>query len=918
MSAQLRVPPAPTNYSRAEINQRSVDYAQRLQKLLFDLLCDVIATHQAPIVATFKGQRRARNDKEILYTMQARGIWFQLLSIIEQNSTVRRHREIETFLGAQHNANTFAQLFAKTSQLGISAQAINQALAQAQIEPVITAHPTEAKRITVLRTHRRIYVVLKQLEAERWTPRERANIISRLRHEIELLWTSGELRIEKPTVHDEISWGLHFFSSSLYEASAAIDQTCSDAFAHYYPDQQLTSHAFLHFGSWIGGDRDGNPFVNSTVTEDALYRFRLLALEYYRKTLRECLACFSIASHAVEVADYFYQRLDQLFAENGQRQAFSRRNPGEVFRQYLSCLILKIDNTINIAHPRERASAATPVYRNASDLYSDLSCLHRCLQDAKVFGAAQRISRLLKTVAIFGFHTVSLDVRENSVRINATVKEVAQLLQLRHPDDNDKEKRLAWLREQLDRPLPSCPDLSSLSAEASHTMDIFFMVERVGRRLERRAVGRFILSMTHSSADLLSVYLLAKYAGLFHRHRAEQCCMLQIVPLLESIDDLHRGPDILQTLFSVPLVRRSIAQHGGQQEVMVGYSDSNKDGGFLSSNWEVARAQNMILQTAQQCSIAVSFFHGRGGSSGRGGAPCGQAITAQPAYTIGGCMRVTQQGEVVSARYANRGVAELQLEELVSSVFTHSLLSGIDDSLKPQPELEQAMDFLSAAAYEAYRRLTHRGDLIEFYQAASPVEELTFLKIGSRPARRFGSSSLDDLRAIPWVFAWSQNRMMIPGWFGYGSAVKKLLAEYSDGLALLRRMLSDYPLFRLISDEVEKTLPQVDLDIASSYAQLVADAKIRDSIFSIIGQEYKLSCAMLLQLTGEKRLCDRFARFQRRLSRRLPLLNQTGREQVKLIKEFRALQPGAEDYQQKLVALLLSINCVASGLGWTG
>ena len=908
--------PQRRRYSREQIDQRSVDYAESLRSLLYDLLCEVIAVHQPAIVATFKGRRLAVDDKEILYTMEARGIWFQLLNIVEQNATVRRHRELETFLGAEHNPNTFAELFARTAALGISAESIKQALAQAKVEPVITAHPTEAKRVTVLRTHRRIYVLLKQLEAERWTPRERAGLVERLRHEIELLWTSGEIRLKKPTVHDEIRWGLHFFSNSLYEASSAVYQTCAAAFEKCYPKQAFDLPAFLHFGSWIGGDRDGNPFVDSKVSEDALHQFRMMALAYYKKSLRECLAHFSIVNHAVRVADYFYQRLDKLFAENGKKEEFSKRNPGEVFRQYIACLLLKIDHVIQALQTEKTAKASHHAYTNASELLDDLDCLHRCLQDAKVLGAARIVESLLKTVASFGFHTASLDLRENSVRVNAALKEIADLLQLHQPDN--EAERLPWLLKQLDEKPPPLPDLSALSAEAQKTMGLFFMIARVHQGLEQRAVGRFILSMTHNVSDLLSVYLLAKYAGLFHGDGREPWCAICVVPLLESIDDLRRGADILQSLFSIAWVRHTIAHHDGCQEVMVGYSDSNKDGGFLTSNWEVARAQNMILETAQRQGVKVSFFHGRGGSSGRGGAPFGQAIMAQPPYTVAGCMRVTQQGEVVSARYANRGVAELQLEELLSSVFAHTLLSGVDESLKPQAEFEEAMGFLSSAAYEAYRRLAQRGELIEFYKAASPVEELTFLKIGSRPSRRFGSATLDDLRAIPWVFAWSQNRMMIPGWFGYGSALKKLLEEHRDGLALLRRMLSAYPLFRLITDEVEKTLPQVNLDIASRYADLVSDQEIRDSIFKVVREEYHLSCKMLLELTGEKAPCDRFPRFQRRLNRRLPLLNQAGAEQVRLLAEFRAMNHEDQDYQQKLVALLLSINCVAAGLGWTG
>ena len=298
MDSRVPVPQSQESQSRSreEIDRRSIDYFNSLQKLLFDLLCDVISVHKPAIVATLKGEHRRPTMRKFLHTIEARGIWFQLLSIIEQNTTVRHHREVERFLRAENNSGTFAELFAETAALGISAETVNQALARARVEPVITAHPTEAKRITVLRIHRRIYVLLKRLESERWTPREREGIAERLRHEIELLWTSGEIRMEKPTVYDEINWGMHFFSTSLYEACPAIHQSCADAFRRHYPNKQLDKSSFLQFGSWIGGDRDGNPFVDSKVSEEALYSFRLMALKFYRKSLRECLARFSIAS----------------------------------------------------------------------------------------------------------------------------------------------------------------------------------------------------------------------------------------------------------------------------------------------------------------------------------------------------------------------------------------------------------------------------------------------------------------------------------------------------------------------------------------------------------------------------------------------------------------------------------------------
>lgn len=352
---------------------------------------------------------------------------------------------------------------------------------------------------------------------------------------------------------------------------------------------------------------------------------------------------------------------------------------------------------------------------------------------------------------------------------------------------------------------------------------------------------------------------------------------------------------------------------------MVGYSDSNKDGGFLCSNWEVSKAQTRLHNSGEKAGIPISFFHGRGGSVSRGGAPTGRSIAAQPANTIQGRMRVTEQGEVVSSKYANRGIAEYQMELLAASVMEHTLKSGREDALKPNAEFDEVMEALSGMSYVAYRRLAEAPGLVEFYQTASPVDELVLLNIGSRPARRFGAMTLNDLRAIPWVFAWTQNRLMIPGWYGLGTAIEQFINVRGDaGNTMLLRMFDESRLFRLVIDETEKTLPQVDMGIAAEYAQLVNNEKIRTEIFSMVEKEYHLTQAMILKLTGETELCERFPRFQRRLARRLSTINQVGRQQVRLVKQFRESKLAKESQQQGLIPLLLSINCIAAGLGWTG
>ncbi len=892
---------------RAEISRRSIAYAERTLQLFHELLLDVIRRRRPHIEELFTGrQMRARSDLDLLHTLQARGIWFQLLNILEQNATVRRRREIETSLGADCNDGTFMSLFAAAREKELTADTVQALLNDTLIQPVITAHPTEAKRITVLQIHRRIYLRLKELELARWTPRERNELILRLRDEIDLLWMTGEIRLEKPSVEDEIAWGCHFFHESIFEAVNTVHEQLCDALAAHYPEAApATTAALLRFGSWIGGDRDGNPFVTADVTRKALFTYRATSLANLETEMRGLLRHLSIAAHAINVPGYFRRRLNELLDASGERDATEKRNPGELFRQYARCVITKIKNT---------AAASDGGYRDAEALLDDLEIMYRCLNDAAADGLARRyVLRLIRIARTFGFRTASLDLRENSTRINQALTEILAKAELRPPQAGGDY--LKWVAELLDAPCPRLPPDTELSGQTVETFKIFRLVAEVGGRLDKSAFNSFILSMTRSGADVLNVYLLAKFAGLFNAG----ACRIAVVPLLETINDLRKGPDILAEILTADAVRRTLDSLGGVQEIMVGYSDSNKDGGFVCSNWETGKAQQRLHAVGREHGVAVSFFHGRGGSSSRGGAPIEDAIAAQPPFTVNGRMRVTEQGEVVSAKFANLGTAEHQLEMLCASALEHSLLSGVDRRLTRNSEFDAAMETLSAASFAAYRRLADQKGLLMFYQAASPVGELALLKIGSRPAQRFGAGTLDDLRAIPWVFAWSQNRMMVPGWFGFGSAVRTLVSEHEGALALLRTMLRDCPLFRLIANEVEKNLPQVNLDIAAAYAEMVPDTGVRDKIFGLIKDEYRLSAEMLLSITGKKHLCERFPRFGRRLERRLPMVDQAGFEQVRLISELRGMDVTDESsHQEKLVALLLSINCVAAGLGWTG
>ena len=897
------------------------EYLDDVAELLFDQFLDVIRAHQPELEPVLRGQPTAAgaSPELIARAIQAQGTWFQLLSIAEQNAAMRQRRQAEVERGPEQLRGTFAQVVSAAAAQGVSADEMRALVARLRVRPVITAHPTEAKRVTVLEKHRRIYRRLVELEAPRWTPRERSDLINAVRTEIELLWLTGELRLEKPTVAQELAWGLYFVTENLFDVVPDLVDKLERALRQAYPEGQFQVPSFFQFGSWIGGDRDGNPFVTNEVTRRTVYDNRVASLRRYRQRLGELLRALSATERAARISLEFREALARQVDQSGAGEHIAARNPGEVFRQYVACMLRRLDATLTCAeHGATAPSPDAAGYRAADELIADLQTLESGLADARAAHAAARLVRpVRREVEAFRFSTFRLDVRENTTRLTAAL---TALWRARHPGDSQAPAPqspawAAWLQGELTRPLrppADCPP-PTLPPEAAETLGMFRLIRELRDELDREAIGTFILSMTHDAADVLGACLLAKEAGLFADAAGTESCTLPIVPLFESVDDLRRAPEIVHDLLQVPLIRRSIRAQGGVYEVMIGYSDSNKDGGFLTSNWELAKAQLKLTRLGRECGVPIACFHGRGGSVSRGGAPTGRAIAAQPAGSIAGRLRITEQGEVVSFKYANRGTAAYQTELLAASVLEHSLKSEREDALVPTAEFDEAMEALSGAAHAAYRRLIEHPHLVTYFQAASPLEEIALLNIGSRPTRRFGARTLGDLRAIPWVFAWTQNRHCIPGWYGVGTGLATFLdVRGARGAALLGRMFAGCRLFRLIVDEAEKTLAYVDLDIARAYADLVADPWVRNELASLVADEYHRTVDAVRRLSGESVLAERFPQFRERLSRRLPTLNQVNHQQIELLRRYRA---GQED---ALAGLLLSINCIAAGFGTTG
>ncbi|PBC12142.1 phosphoenolpyruvate carboxylase [Mesorhizobium sp. WSM3859] len=890
---------------------KRIKFREDERSLLLRLLLQVASAREPEIAAVLSGRRSLVSlaPEQRIPALQASGVWFQLLTIADELMAMRARRELEQGAGVNDVPGSFASVIAEMAVNGHSAAEAQAALDQLCIGPTMTAHPTEAKRVTVLEIHRRIYRKLTELDQPRWAPRERDLLVADLESEIELLWMTGELRLERPTVEREIAWGLHFFREVIFEATPQLYGKLQDAFERHYPGEPIRIPSLMRYASWIGGDRDGNPNVTAEVTAHAMAEYRDTAIGWYLAQVQRLVSVLSASSNIIELPASFKPVLQTALEKSGDAQEIAARNPDEPLRQFASALFARLVAT------RDGSKAA---YLSADAFRADLSALCSVLEGIGGRAVARRfVQPLLWQVGSFGFRTVSLDIRQNSTVVNRVLAEVFALTDPADPVVPGTPQWSARIRAALTQGERLQIDEGRLSPEAAELLSTFSVIARQISGSDANAIGSFVLSMTRSADDLLAVYLLAQYCGLSTAPGSGGTIRLRIVPLFETIADLQAAPAILSGLLGVSLVRRTVRDFGARQEIMLGYSDSNKDGGFLASNWELAKAQKRLAAIGRKHSIRISFFHGRGGSVSRGGAPTGRAIAAQPQGTVAGTMRVTEQGEVVSSKFANRGTGLNQLEVLAAAVLAHGVRSTGDTGTKESPEFDEALEALAGMSQASYAGLMAEPGFLDYFNQASPVAELALLKMGSRPDRRFGASGIADLRAIPWVFAWSQNRHLLTGWYGIGSALSAFVTVRGEaGRELLARMFEHSRFFRLIVDEAEKTLYQSDMEIAGLYAGLVSDSDAASRIHARIAAEYELTRRLIGDLTGGD-LSARFPMFKRRFDNLRRQMDDIHRLQVDLLGEVRA-SSGPADRKRATDALLVSINCISAGLGWTG
>ena len=888
-------------------------------KALFDLVEEVRGLAKAHRAGDEAAGERLLQRVHGLPLGESRGVlkafasYFKLVNLAEERERVRvlRRREREAGSSGGPVTETIEAAVRELRDSGVSKDELQALLGRLLIQPVFTAHPTEAKRRTMLTKLARIAELLRAFDVEARTPEEERALQEGLREELVSLWQTEETRAYRPDAMDEVRNGLYYFETTLYDLAPEVAASLERAVARHYPGTQVPGR-FLRFASWIGGDRDGNPSISVATTEQALRAHHELALRLLRRGIERLHGHLS-TTERLGVDDALVRSLERdalAFPDEAKRaEDRYRRQP---YRQKLRYVYRKLGATLEAsARPWRADHAEQPgVYREASELVADLRLLQASLQAHRGERlAAGRLGTLVRQAEIFGFHLASLDLRQTSARHTSAVAEVLGRCAVASGYAGMSEvERAELLTREILAGRPFAPHRLDFSPETCATLDLFRLVRRAHERVGPLAIESYVVSMTRGPSDLLAVLLMARDAGVSDR--------LDLVPLFETVADLHRAPETLERLFENPAYARHLAARGRAQTVMLGYSDSNKDAGYLTANWELHLAQRAIAAVCARHGIGLTLFHGRGGTVGRGGGPTNRAILAQPPESLGGRLRFTEQGESVTNRYADPALARRHLEQLVHAVL---VAAGRRPTGTPSRggAWEHAMNELSPAAERAYRALVHeRPELVRYLHAATPIQEIDRLNLGSRPARRSAAGGLADLRAIPWVFAWTQSRVGLPGWYGLGGAITDWAGDDASRWALLGTMYREWTFFKTLVDNAQLALRGADRLIARVYATLAAKPD-RAAVFPELEAEYRRTESALCRLTGQKDLLDEAPWLQRSIRVRNPYIDPMNYVQVALLRRLRA-SPDAAEAEEIRDAVRLSVNGVAAGLRSTG
>jgi phosphoenolpyruvate carboxylase len=899
-------------------------------RLLGDLLGQVVSAEESPqlfdaeerIRALAKARRAgdAQADAHLsaevaaLTPDAARGVasafavYFDLVNVAEEDYRVQalRERQREKYPHPIHDS--IAAAIEQLKQRGVTAEQLAELLKQLHIELVLTAHPTEAKRRTILSKLQRVAEGLRQLNATDLLPHERAEILDALRAEITALWLTDQARTSKPGVTDEVRTGLYFIDEIFWDVLPRIYADLDAALALHYP-QVISPARWLTLASWIGGDRDGNPNVTAEITAETLRLHRGLAIEHHRRALQEVARRFSLSARRVPPPAKLQAWLNARHPLPEHVAFLEKRYADEPYRLTLSLLSADLEQASQ-EQMTARLLENTPhtARIQLADLAEPLDLIASVAPPVLVDYRLREVQRQLE---IFGLHTAHLDVREDSSRLTTTVSELLRALNIDTTfEQGDDLTRARTLLRLLSEPTPQLAEHPGITPDTAETWATFRLIGRAQHVYGRELIGPVIISMTHGVADILTVLLLARWTNCADG--------LRITPLFETLDDLSDAPRILTDLFSLEAYRAHLARSHGEQTVMIGYSDSNKDGGYLAANWALYQAQENIAQVCRDFGIKLTLFHGRGGTVARGGGPANRAIRAQPPGTINGRFRVTEQGETIASKYANPDLAHRNLEQIVSAVLLASVptdQAASDPAAAISPEWREALSGLARAAWRAYRLLVYdTPGFIEYWRAATPIDEISRLRIGSRPTTRRGAAlQPDHIRAIPWVFSWLQSRFNLPGWYGLGTALS------AHPAALNREMYERWPFFRALLDNAEMSLLKADLGIATLYSQLMPDQIFAQQMFDRIRAEYDRAVAAVLSATHHANLMDSDLIIQRSIQLRNPYVDPLNYIQIDMLRRLRALPDQTSREAEALrEVIVMTINGIASGLRNTG
>jgi phosphoenolpyruvate carboxylase len=876
------------------------------------------------------------DEKQLL--VRAFSTFLFLANVAENHHRVRRRGD-HARAGDPPQADSLAGTLARLKQQGVTQEALAALLPRLLVQPVFTAHPTESTRRTLREAEQRLAGLLTEGDDVRLSRRDRERLRERLAAEIELLWATDKIRRGRPSVFDEVRNALYYMETVLFDALPLFCRELEEQLAEQFALALPPDAAPVQLGSWVGGDRDGNPFVTPEVTLEAARLQKQVLLSHYRTEVDRVGRRLSPSLRFVGISPALHHSLEaDRIALPEVAARLDERYPDEPYRHKLGFI-----------HARLLAVASSPpgplAYPSPEALAADLILAYDSLREHGSPEAAQvYLLPLIRRVAAFGFHLATLDVRQHSARHRAALADLYAGTgaepgvaggQAMTPSsfqswaEENEAARCARLEALIEAPEPP-----ELSAETRETLATFTAIDEARAEIGPRAIGVYIVSMTKAASDLLAVLALARAASAQ--------TPLRVVPLFETREDLQRAPEIMRSLYRSSVYRRRLGSSATdgegplRQEIMIGYSDSNKDTGPLAAAWALYQAQIELVRIGREHGVETMFFHGRGGTTARGGGPLGQAIRAQPPGTVGGRLRVTEQGEVISSRYCLPELAVRNLELMVGAVLEASVGSagslgndpaGRSDELgaaaSPVPEGRDewaaAMDALADRSAAVYRQVVYEDPaFLPFFEQVSPIRELALMNIGSRPARRTGAGSrIEELRAIPWVFAWMQNRCLLPAWLGAGTALEELLGNAADGAERVQAMYRGWPFFQAVIDNLEMALAKADLEVTERYAAVLAPGPEPERLMKQLHEEFERARRAVLRITESERLLDHHPVLQRSIGRRNPYVDPLNYLQVDLLRRYRSPHNPADD-EELLHALLLSVNGIAAGMRNTG